>query len=159
MWELDHKEGWMPKESILLNCDAGLWRLLKVPWTARRANQSILEETNPEYSFEGLKLKVKLNTLATWCEKSTHWKRSWCGESLRAGVEGDDRGWDGRIASLTQWTWVWANSRRWWRAGRPGVLQSMGSQRVGHNWGIELNWCFWNLKHSKWMRKSHLRTM
>ena len=77
-------------------------------------------------------LKVKLNTLATWCEKPTHWRRSWCWESLRAGGEGGDRGWDGWIASLTQWTWVWANSRRWWRTEKPGVLQSMGSQRVRH---------------------------
>ena len=78
------------------------------------------------------------NTLATWCEELTHWKWPWCWERLKAGGEGDDRGRDGRMASLTQWTWVWANSRNWWWTGKPGVLQSMGLQRVGHNWATEL---------------------
>ena len=81
------------------------------------------------------------NTLATWCEELTHWKRPWCWERLRAG-EGDDRGWDGMrcMASLTQWTWVWVNSGSWWWTGRPGMLQSMGLQKVGHDWETELNW-------------------
>ena len=70
-------------------------------------------------------------------QEPTHWKRPWCWERLRAGGEGDDRGWDGWMVSLTQWTWVWANSGRWWRAGKPGVLQSMWSQRVRHNWATE----------------------
>ena len=70
---------------------------------------------------------------ATWCKVWTHWKRPWCWERLKAGGEGDNRGWDGWMASLTQWTWIWANSGRWWRTGKPGVLQSMGSQRVRHN--------------------------
>ena len=78
------------------------------------------------------------NSLATWCEELTHWKRPWCWERLRAGGEGDDRGWDGWMASLTWWTWVWASSRSWWWTGKPGVLQSMGSQRVGHDWVTEL---------------------
>ena len=68
------------------------------------------------------------NTLATWCEELTHWKRPWCWERLKVGGEGDDRGWDGWMASPTQGTWVWVNSGRWWWTGRPGVLQSMGSQ-------------------------------
>ena len=76
----------------------------------------------------------------TWCEKLTHLKRSWCWERLRAGGEGDDRGWDGWMASLTQWTWVWVNSGSWWWTGRPGVLRSMGSQRVRQDWVTELNW-------------------
>ena len=76
------------------------------------------------------------NTSATWCEEPTHWKRPRCWERLRAG-EGDDRGWDGWMASLTRWTLVWVNSGRWWRTGKPGVLQSMGSQRVGHDWATE----------------------
>ena len=79
-------------------------------------------------------------TLATWCKELTHLKRPWCWGKLRAGGEGDDRGWDGWMASPTQWTWVWVNSRSWWWTGRPGVLQSMGSQRVGHDWATELNW-------------------
>ena len=79
------------------------------------------------------------NTLATSCEELTHWKRLWCWEWLGAG-EGDDRGWDGWMASLTRWAWVWVNSGSWWWTGRPGVLRFMGSQRVGHNWVTELNW-------------------
>ena len=74
------------------------------------------------------------NTLATWCEELTHWKRPWCWERLKAEGEGDDRGWDGWMASLTQWIWVWASSGNWWRTGKPGMLQSMGSQRVGQIW-------------------------
>ena len=80
------------------------------------------------------------NTLPTWCEELTPWKRPWCWERLRAGGEGNDRGWDGWMASLTQWTWVWAGFRSWWRTGKPGMLQSMRSQRVRHNWATELNW-------------------
>ena len=78
------------------------------------------------------------NTLATWCEELTHWKRPWCWERLKVGREGDNRGWDGWMASLTQWTWVWVSSGSWWWTGRPGILQSMGSQRIGHDWATEL---------------------
>ena len=80
------------------------------------------------------------NTLATSCEELTHWKRPWCWEGLGAGGEGDDRGWDGWMASPTRWTWVWVNSGCCWLTGRPGVLRFMGSQRVGHDWATELNW-------------------
>ena len=69
-----------------------------------------------------------------------HWKKPWCWEKLKVGGKGDGRGWDGWMASPTQWTWVWLNSRSWWWTGRPGVLQSMGLQRVGHDWVTELNW-------------------
>ena len=79
------------------------------------------------------------NILATWCEELNHLKRLWCWERLKAR-EGDCRGWNGGMASLTQWTWVWVNSGSWWWTGRPGVLQSMGSQWVEHNWVTELNW-------------------
>ena len=79
------------------------------------------------------------NTLVTSCEELTHWKRLWCWEGLGAGGEGDDRGWDGWMASPTQWTWECVNSGSWWWTGRPGVLWFMGSQRVGHNWATELN--------------------
>ena len=83
------------------------------------------------------------NTLATSCEELTHLKRLWCWERLKVGKEGDDRRWDGWMASPTQWTWVWVNSGSWWWTGRPGMLQSMGSQRVGHDWATEQNWtCF-----------------
>ena len=80
------------------------------------------------------------STLATSCEELIHWKRLWRWERLGAGGEGDDRGWDGWMASLTRWTWVSMNSGSWWWTGRPGVLRFMGSQRVGHDWATELNW-------------------
>ena len=80
------------------------------------------------------------NALATWGEELTHLKRPWCWERLKAGQEGDDRGWNGWMTSPTQWTWVWVNSGSWWWIGKPGVLQSMGLQRVGHDWAAELNW-------------------
>ena len=80
------------------------------------------------------------NTLATWCEELTHWKRPWCWERLKAGGGGHDRGWDGWMPSLTQWTWVWTSSGSWWWTGKPSVLQCMGSQRVRHDWEAELNW-------------------
>ena len=78
------------------------------------------------------------NTLTTWCEELTHMKRPWCWERLRAGGEGDDRGWHGWMASQTQWAWVWVNSRSWWWTGGPGMLWSMGLQRVRHDWVTEL---------------------
>ena len=85
-------------------------------------------------------LHIIFQYLATWCEELTPWKRPWCWERLKAGGEEDDRGWDGWMASPTQWSWVWVNSGSWWWTGRPGVLQSMGLQRVGHAWVTELNW-------------------
>ena len=125
MWELDHRAECRRTDAFELWC----WRrLLRVPWTARRSNQSILKEISPEYSLEGLMLKLKFHTLTTWCEELTHWKRPWCWERLKAGGEGDDRGWDGWMASPTWWTWVWASSRSRWWTGKPGVLLSMGSQ-------------------------------
>ena len=112
-----------------------LWcwrRLLRVPWTARRSNQSILKEIGPGCNWKDWCWSWNSNTLATWCEELTHLKRPWCWERLKAG-EGDNIGWDGWMASLTQWTWVWVDSSSWWWTGRPGVLRFMGSQRVGHN--------------------------
>ena len=79
------------------------------------------------------------NILATWCEELTHWKRLWCWERLKEGRERADRGWDGCMASLTQWTWVWVSSGSWWWTGKPSMLQSMGSQRIGHDSAPELN--------------------
>ena len=120
-----------------------LWcwrRLLRVPWTASRSNQSILKEINPGISLEGMMLKLKLLYLATSCKELTHWKRLWCWEGLGAREEEDDRGWDGWMASQTRWMWVWVNSRSWWWTGRPGVLWFMGSKIVGHDWATELNW-------------------
>ena len=112
------------------------WRgLLRVPWTARRSNQSMLKEINAEYSLERLMLmlKLKVDTLATWCEELTYLKRPWCWERLKAKGEGCSRGWDGYIASLTQWTWIWENSGRQWRTEEPGMQQSMRSQRAEYD--------------------------
>ena len=134
-------ESWTTKKAEHWRIDAfELWcwrRLLRVPWTARRSNQSILKEISPGCSLEGLMLKLNSNTLAIWCKEMTHLKRPWCWERLRA--EGDDRGWGGWMASPTQWTWVWVDSGSWWWTGRPGVLQFIASQRVGHDWVTELN--------------------
>ena len=94
----------------------------------------------------------KSSTLATSCEELTHWQRLGCWEGLGAGGEGDDRGWDGWMSSLTQWTWVWVNSGSWWWTGRPGVLWFLGLQRVSHNWATELNWTELNQIHS-WYSK------
>jgi len=88
----------------------------------------------------GFFTKWAIRTLTTWCEELTHWKRPWWWQRLKAGGEGDDRGWEGWMALPTGWAWVWANSGSWWWTGRPGVLQPMGSQRVGHDWATELNW-------------------
>ena len=114
-----------------------LWcwrRLLRVPWTAR-SNQLILKEISPEYSLEDWCWSWSSNTLVTWCKELTHLKKPWCWERLKIG-EGDNRGWDGWLASPSQWTWVWVNSENWWWTGKPGVLQSMGSQRIRHDWGL-----------------------
>ena len=103
--------------------------------------------TSPSYRRSVLSVRWKdwcwswnSNTLATWCKELSHLKRPWCWERLKAGGEGDDKGWDGSMASPTQYRWVWINSGSWWWTGRPGVLQSMGSWRVRHNWATELNW-------------------
>ena len=106
---------------MLLNCGAGK-ELLRVPWIARRSNQSILKEINPEYSLEGLMLKLKCQYFGH-LKGRTHWKRSWCWERLKAR-EGDNRGQDRWMASPTRWTWVWASSRRWCWTGKSGVLLS-----------------------------------
>ena len=116
MWELDCEESWAPKN----------WTF----WTV------VLEKTL-ESPLDCKKIQPNL---ATSCEELTHWKRLWCWEGLGAGGKGDDREWDSWMASPTQWTWVWVNSRRWWWTGRPGVLRFMGSQIVGHDWATELNW-------------------
>ena len=118
-----------------------LWcwrRLVRVPWTARMSNHSILKGTSPEYSLEGLMLKLKLQYFGHLMQRTNTLKRPSCWEWLKAIGEGDSRGWDGWMASQTQWTWVWVSFGTWWWTGKPGVLQSMGSQRVGHDW--ELNW-------------------
>ena len=140
MLELDHNEGW-----VLKNWCFELWywrKLLRILWTARRSNQSIIKKINPEYSLKDWSWRWNSNILAT------HWNRStgkdWltgkdpdAGKNWGAGEEGSNRLWVGWIASPTQWKWVWANSRILWRTVKPGALQSIGSQRVGHDWVTE----------------------
>ena len=137
-------ESWTIKKAKLQRIDAfALWcyrRLLRVTWTARRSNKSILKEISPNIHWKDWCWSWNSNTLATSCEELTHLKIPWCWERLRAGGEGEARGWDGWMASPTQWTWVLRSSGSWWLTGRPGALQSMGSQTGGHDWGTELNW-------------------
>ena len=139
-------ESWTIQKAESWKIDAfELWywrRLLSAPWTARRSTQSMLKETSPEYSLEGLKMKWRSSTLATWCKELTHWKIPWCWERFKAGGEGDDRGRDGWMASLTRWTWVWVNSGSWWWTASLACCDSWGC-RVEHDWATELNWTTW----------------
>ena len=139
-----------------------LWcwrRLLRVPWTARSSNQKILKKISPEYSLKGLMLKLRY--FGHLMQDLTDWKRPWYWERLKVGGKGDDKGWDGWMASPTRWTWVWVSYRKWWRTGKPGVLQFTGLQRVGHDWATELNWwlmilsifsfIYWSFLHLLWL--------
>ena len=137
-------ESWTVKKTEHWRIDAfELWcwrRLLRVPWTARRSNQSTLKEIVLGVLWKDWCWSRNTNTLATSCEELTYWKRPWCWEGLGAGGEGDNRGWGGWMSSPTLWTWVWVNSGSGWWTGRHGMQQSMGSQSVGHDWVSELNW-------------------
>ena len=134
-------ESWTIKKTEHERIDAfELWcsrRLLTVRWTARRSNQSILKEISPGCSLEGLMPKLKLQYFGHLIQRVDSLEKT----LMLGGIGGRRRrGWDGWMASLTQWTWVWVNSGSWWWTGRPGVLRFMGWQRVGHNWATELNW-------------------
>ena len=131
MWELDYKESWVPKNWCFWT--AVLEKTLESPLDCKEI-QPVHPKVHPGCSLEGLMLKLKLQYFGHLMG------RHWCWERLKAGGERDDRGWDGWMASLTQWAWVWVNSRSWWWTGWPGVLQSMGTQRVGHDWATELSW-------------------
>ena len=125
------------------------WRRpLRVPWTARRSSQSILKEISHEYSLEGLMLKLKLQYFGHLIRRTDFLKIPWCWEGLNVGGERDDRGWDGWMVSLTRWIWILESSGSWWRTGKPGMLRSMGLQRVRHDWVTELNW---NTGHTEWV--------
>ena len=116
-------ESWTIRKTECQRIDAlELWccrRLLRVPRTIRRSNQSILKEIVLNIHWKDWCWSWNSSTLATWGEKLTRLKRPWCWERLKAGGEGEDRGWDGWIVSPTQWTWVWASSKRWWRTRKP----------------------------------------
>ena len=124
---------------MLLNCGVGedSWESLglQADPTSQSYRKSVLNIHCKDWCWNW-----NSNTLATWCEKLLHWKWSWHWERLKAGGEGDNRGWDSWMASLTQWTWVWISSRSWWWTGKPGVLQSLGYQGARHYWVTELNW-------------------
>ena len=133
-WTIKKAEHW---RMMLLNCGVGedSWESLE---PQRRPNQSNLKEISPGYSLEGLMLKLKLQYFGHLMWRTDSFERPWHWERLKVGGNGDDRVWDGWMASPTQWTWVWVNSRSWWWTGRPGMLQSMGVQRVRHSWATEL---------------------
>ena len=135
---------WTIKKAEHRRIDAfELWcwrRLLRTPWTTWRSNQSILKEISPEYSLEGLMLKLKLQSFGHLMRRTDSLeKNSDAGKDWRQAKKGT-RGWDGLMPSLIWWTWIWASSGSWWWTGKPGVLQSMGWQRVGHDSKAELNW-------------------
>ena len=147
-------ESWTVKKAQHWRIDTfELWcwrRLVRVPWTARRSKQSILKEINLGISLEGMMLKLKLQYFCHLMRRVNSLAKPWCWEGLGAGGEGDDRGWDGWMAPLTRWKWVWVNSRNWWWTGRPGMLRFMGLQRVEHDWVTELNWT----KLNSWSNKA-----
>ena len=127
---------------MLLNCDVGedSWESLGL-----QEDQPAHPKGNQSWIFIG-RTDVEAEIPILWLPFVKNWligKKPWCWERLKVGGEGDDRGWDGWMASPTQWTWIWVNSGSWWWTGRPGVLQSMASQRVGHDWAAELNWIFY----------------
>ena len=146
-------ESWTVKKAECRRIDAfELWcwrRLLRVPWTARRSNQSILKEIRPGCSLEGLMLKLKLQYFGHLMQRihslETTLKLGGSGGRRR----GENSGWDGWMASLTRWTWVWVNSGSWWWTGRTDVLQFMGSQRVGHDWATARNWTEKNIQNKQ----------
>ena len=138
----DHKEGWVLRNWCFWI--VVLKKTLESPLDCKE-----IKVVNPKggksWIFnERTDAEAESNTLDTWCKERTSWKRPWCWEKLKAGGEGDDRGWNGWTALLTQWTWVWASSGSWWWTGKPGAPQSMGSKRVRHDWATELNWKFSN---------------
>ena len=138
MWELDYKESWSQKNWCFWT--VVLEKTLESPLDCKEIQSVHPKGDQSRMHWKDWCWSWNSNNLVTCCEELTHLKRPWCWERLKAGGEGDDRGWDGWMASLTRWTWVWVNSGSWWWTGRPGVLRFMGSQRVGHDWVTELNW-------------------
>ena len=145
-------ESWTIKKAERWRIDAfELWcwrRLLRVPWTARRSNQSILKEISPECSLEGLMLKLKLQYFGHLMWRADSFEKTLMLGKIEGRRRRGDRGWDGWMASPTQWRWVWVDSSSWWWIGRTGMLQFMGLQRVRHDWATEWNWTEDNSKFS-----------
>ena len=135
MRELDHKGSWALKNWCF-------WTVVLEKTLASLLDCKDIQPVHPKGNQSWMftrRTDADANVFATWCKELTHLKRPWCWERLKAEEE-KDREWDGWMASPTQWTWIWVNSRSWWWTGRPGVLRFMGSQRVGHDWATELNW-------------------
>ena len=138
MWELDYKESWALKNWCF-------WIVVLEKTLESHLDSKEIQSVNPKgnqsWIFTGrTDVELKLQYFGHLMQRTDYLKRPWCWKRLKAGGEGDDRGWDGWMASPTQWTWVRVNSGSWWWTGKPGVLQSMGSQRIRHNWATELNW-------------------
>ena len=137
-------DSWTIKKAECWRIDAfELWcwrRLLRVPWTVRRSNQSILKKISPEYSLDGLMLKLKLQYFGRLMQRTDSLEKTLILGKIEGRRRRGRQRWDGSTASPTQRTWVWASSRSWWWTGKHGVLQSMGLQRVGHDWKTKLNW-------------------
>ena len=149
MWELDCEDGWAPKNWCFWT--VVLEKTLESPLDCKEIQPVHFKDQS--WDFFG-RNDAKAETPVLWlphAKELTHWKRLWCWEGLGAGGEGDDRGWDGWMASLTRWTWVWVNSGSWWWTGRLGVMQFMGSQRVGHDWMTELNWTDYLIELPWWL--------
>ena len=137
MWELDCEEGWALKNWCFWT--VVLEKTLESPLDCKEIQPVHLKEISPGISLEGMMLKLKLQYFGHLMWRVDSLEKTLMLGGIGAGGEGDDRGWDGWVASLTRWTWVWVNSGSWWWTGRPGVLRFTGSQRVRHYWGTELN--------------------
>ena len=138
MWELNYKESWVSKNWLF-------WTVVLEKTLESPLDWKEIQPGNPKINqswnihWKDWCWSWNSNTLATWFKELTHWKRPWCWERLKAGGEGDDRGWDGWMVSPTRWTWVWVSSGSWWCTAKPGLLLSMGLQTVEHNWVTELS--------------------
>ena len=138
IWELDYKESWVQKNWCF-------WTVVLEKTLERPLDCKEIQPVHPKGDQSWVligRTDAEAETPVLWPPHEKSWliQKPWCWERLRAGGEGDNREWDGWMGSPTQWTWVWVNSGSWWWTGRPGVLQSMGWQRVGHDWVTELNW-------------------
>ena len=161
MWELNYKESWAPKNWCFWTV---VWeKTLESPLDCKEI-QRVSPEGNQSWIFNA-RTDAEAETPILWPPDAKNWlfgKRLWCWKRLKAGGEGDNRGWDGWMASPTWWTWVWASSGSWWWTRKPGTLQSTVSQRVGHYWVTQLNWTDWSMSKKEggpWSSTEHLPTV